>query len=254
MQIRRVFFLALIVLAALFPFSGQARPFLYVAFSLEPSMMRALATANLTPQLVAASSGVLARQISRGAPVDCMVTAHVVWKDWLEEQGYAPIFSTVILENRLVLTEAGSEDDTEAGSEGGAGGGAGNIPALLRKARYIAIGEPEHVPAGLYAQQALLRMGLWEELQKQIIPVPHVRAGAVLALRKEVDIAILYESDAVSTEGLRIAARVPYELHDPVQYVALSYSPAGTELIRVLQSEPAQKVFHQFGFRSPAEN
>ena len=74
----------------------------------------------------------------------------------LTDEGYMDENLTVdLLENKLVLIK-NSESDTKADS----------IENILN-AETIAIGDPESVPAGQYAKEALENLGIYEDVLKK---------------------------------------------------------------------------------------
>ena len=49
----------------------------------------------------------------------------------------------------------------------------------------LAMGDPDHVPAGMYAMAALSILGLWEAVADHIASMHHVRAALVMVERGE---------------------------------------------------------------------
>ncbi len=98
-----------------------------------------------------ASTGRLKQQIERGAPADLFLSAgaeemeELVRKNLIDSR-----FQTDLLQNDLVLI----------GPKGSDLQGLGDLAS--HRVKRIAIGHPETVPAGTYAEEALKRVGLWE--------------------------------------------------------------------------------------------
>ena len=59
----------------------------------------------------------------------------------------------------------------------------------------LAIADPSHVPAGIYARNALRAMGWWSTLEPAIHPGADVRTALRYVLQGEVDAAIVYRSE-----------------------------------------------------------
>ena len=92
-----------------------------------------------------------------------------------------------------------------------------DLPALLNGGR-LAIGNPDHVPAGIYARQALEALGLWPDVQSQLAPAADVRAALALVARGEAPLGIVYATDAALVEGVHVAGTIPAALHEPIVY------------------------------------
>ena len=69
--------------------------------------------------------------------------------------------------------------------------------------RRIAIGDPEAVPAGVYARRWLERIGLWSALQPRLIPTASVRAALATVERGAADAAIVYRTDLAAAPRAR---------------------------------------------------
>lgn len=103
-----------------------------------------------------ASSSDLARQIEHGAPADIFISADQQWADYLDQHGLIEKGSRLtLLSNDLVLVApAGSDVKLAIGRDF-------PLAAALGDGR-LAVGDPDHVPAGIYAHQALDSLGVWD--------------------------------------------------------------------------------------------
>src|SRR5699024_7697821 len=97
------------------------------------------------------SSGKLQTQIEQGMEADLFFSAATAQMDDLADQDLVDADSEVdLLENKLVLiTTKNNPDNLEKFED-------------IEKAETIAIGDPESVPAGQYAQEALTSLDLWD--------------------------------------------------------------------------------------------
>jgi molybdate transport system substrate-binding protein len=115
----------------------------------------------------------------------------------------------------------------------------------------LAMGDPDHVPAGTYGRAALERLGVWQEVEPHVIRADNVRAALVLVARGEAPLGVVYRSDAVG-DTVTVVDDFPQECHPPIIYpiaiVADSEHPETAALFELLQSEPAAAIFEQFGF------
>ncbi len=97
-----------------------------------------------------ASSSALARQISQGAPADIYISANVKWMDYLQTQQVIENDSRKpLLKNSLVVVAPKSYPDPQVQVSA-----AWDLEKALDGTR-MAVGDPNHVPAGRYAKQAL---------------------------------------------------------------------------------------------------
>ena len=101
------------------------------------------------------SSGKLQKQIEEGLEADLFLSAATKQMDALNEKGLLDSASvTMLLENQIVLiVPEGSEDSYGSFTD-------------IEKAAVIAIGDPDSVPAGQYAKEALTQTGLWDSRRK----------------------------------------------------------------------------------------
>tara|TARA_Y100001960_G_scaffold302389_1_gene353390 strand:+ start:1095 stop:1466 length:372 start_codon:yes stop_codon:yes gene_type:complete len=89
------------------------------------------------------------------------------------------------------------------------------------KGDWVALADPDHVPAGKYASIALRKLGYWHELKSQIARASNVRAALALVSRGEARAGIVYLSDAMNHERVRIDAIFPSFSHPKIQYAAI---------------------------------
>lgn len=195
-----------------------------------------------------ASSSTLARQIANGAQADIYASANIKWMDYLQERGQILTATRVkLLANRLVLiAPVGSEIDSVEVRDG--------FPiADMLGDSYLAMGNPAHVPAGIYGKQALKSLGVWPAVEGKIARAANVRAALALVATGEAPLGIVYRTDALAEDDVKIVATFPQASHAPVVYpVAMTPASKGEEGARAffdyLQSEEADRIFKQYGF------
>lgn len=200
---------------------------------------------------VYASSSTLARQIANGAPADLYISANLSWMDWLEAQGVPVQARADLLQNRLALVApADSEIDAfQPGEDGG-------LASLLESNERLSVGDPDHVPAGLYARQAMEALDEWRALEDRLARGGDVRAALALVERGETPAGIVYQTDAEASDGVRILGLFPVETHDPIVYpvalIGAKDNPAAAAFRAWLESDDARDIFATHGF-SPAD-
>jgi len=203
--------------------------------------------AGATPaRLAFAASSTLARQIERGAPADVYVSADRDWMDYLAAQRHIVEGSRVIVaRNRLVLIARGA---SSAPTEIGRG-----FPLAERLgAGRLALGDPDHVPAGRYAKAALVSLGLWGSVAARLAPVENVRVALALVARGEAPLGIVYASDVVAEPGVQVVGRFASDSHPPIVYPAAivvgGARAAAQRYLAFLHSAPAHAEFRRQGF------
>ncbi len=116
----------------------------------------------------------------------------------------------------------------------------------------LAVGDPAHVPAGIYARQALEALGLWDQVADRLAQANNVRATLALVDRGEVSAGIVYETDAAISTRVRIVDAFPAEVTPPITYplaiVAGRDSPAVRAAYDFLSGETAAAIFARHGF------
>jgi molybdate transport system substrate-binding protein len=197
---------------------------------------------GVTIQPVFASSGALARQIEHGAPVDLYLSANRTWMTYLVDAGLVAADSArVFASTTLVFIGRPREQPITMA----------DLPDL----QLIAIGNPQSVPAGQYARQALEASDIYERLagRNQLIMAQDVRQALMYAERGEVDGAFVYRTDALPADQTHILFAVPDGLHDRIDYpIALTVSgrdnDAAVVFFEYLTSPEARALIGSFGF------
>lgn len=195
-----------------------------------------------------ASSSTLARQIESGAPAQIYASAAEGWMDYVEERGLIDPGSRISpIGNRLVLIVP---DDSPLQSLDISPDL--DLLALLGEDGRIAVGEPAHVPAGIYARQALESLGFWAAAEPRLARAENVRSALVLVELGETPLGIVYDTDAAISDKVRIVGVFPRDSHAPVTYpfaiVSGQASPAVTELFAWITGEAGLAIFARYGF------
>jgi molybdate transport system substrate-binding protein len=123
--------------------------------------------------------------------------------------------------------------------------------ADLAAVRRLALGDPEAVPAGVYARQWLESRGLWASLVGRVVPTLNVRAALAAVESGNADAGVVYRTDAALSRRVRVAFEVPREEGPGIVYVVAPLEgsrPAARDLVRYLRSAEATRVFERHGF------
>lgn len=195
-----------------------------------------------------ASSGTLARQIRQGAPADIYVSASQSWIDLLSDEGYLDTDRIQPLaRNRLVFVGPAKSFDTALLD-------LSDPAAVARRLAdgRLAIGDPTHVPAGVYAKETLESLRLWPVVNDRLALQTNVRAVLALVERGETQLGIVYATDAALSKGIRLAAIVPSSSHSPIVYTAAvltaATNPRTEDFFESLKSMESLDIFERYGF------
>jgi molybdate transport system substrate-binding protein len=189
------------------------------------------------------ASGTLQRQVEEGAPVDIFVSASPNQMDALESKGLVlPGTRKDLARNAIVLIVPKGR------------AGISSFQDLARpEAKVIAIGEPQVVPAGKYAQEVLTHLGLYDQLKPKFVLAKDVRQVLTYVATGNADAGIVYATDAKTSDQVTVITTAPEDSHSPVIYpVAVlkgsRNAPAAKSFVDFLLGPKARAVFQKYGF------
>jgi len=189
------------------------------------------------------SSGNLQTQIEQGMDADIFFSAATQQMDELIEEELIDKDSEIdLLENKLVLiTPADNSKELEDFAD-------------LKNADTIAIGDPESVPAGQYAQESLTNLDLWDSLEDRFSMGTNVTQVLNWVAENSADAGLVYETDAKTTDDVTVIDKAPEDsIKDPILYPVAQLedsqnAEAAKEFLTFLQTDKAIKVFEDYGF------
>lgn len=185
------------------------------------------------------ASSDLARQIRAGAPADVFFSADRAQMDGLVRAGLvAPARVRELLSNTLVVVvPVGSDTRIEK-------------PADLLRLHRLALGDPEAVPAGVYARKWLESLGLWAAIRPHVVPTLNVRAALAAVASVNAEAAVVYRTDAAISERVRVAYQVSRDEGPRIVYpvAAVSGRPTARQFVEFLAGPAARAVFERYGF------
>lgn len=246
--------LSLIALAILLPLAARAETLTVFAAASLTDALRDIgslwqADGHAAFRTSFASSSTLARQIEQGAPANVFASADAKWMDYLADHNLiAGDTRRDLLGNDLVLiVPADHPTHVEISANT-------DLPALLGAGGRIAVGDPAHVPAGIYAEQALHKLGLWDAVAARLARTEDVRAALLLVERGEAPAGIVYATDAAVSRAVTIAGMFPADSHPPIVYpFAVTKSgdtPEARAFLTFLAGPQARDVFAKRGFKT----
>lgn len=252
MLVRRFLVLALawLALGAGAPALAQARPVtVFAAASLTDALQQiGEAYRKKTGQEVRfsfTSSSTLARQIEAGAPAEVFVSADKEWMDYVQGKGLIQADTrSDLLGNRLVLIAPKASSVRLKIVQGFP------LAAALKDGR-LALGDPAHVPAGLYAKAALTKLGVWGQVEARVVPADNVRTALAYVARGEAPLGVVYWTDALAEPKVRIVGFFPQASHPPIVYPAALTTQAGPgakAFLAYLHGDEARLMFTRLGF------
>ena len=241
-------FLILLSLACLFIGCSGDELIIFGAMSLADALtevsQRFGAVQNIKVYCNFAGSSTLQRQIEKGAPADVFISASPKQINVLQQKGLLYEDSRrAILTNRLVLVAPADRSLTMT-----------DVGLLTQDPiRRIAIGEPNSVPAGIYGKEALTHLGVWTAVQSKLVPGADVRSTLAYVESGEIDVGIVYQTDAAISEKVRIIYQFPDSIHSPIVYPAAVLRNTGHEAIaqaflEYLQTAEVAAIFGKYGF------
>lgn len=204
---------------------------------------------NVTVRTSFAASSALARQIEAGAEADLFLSANQQWAGVIAQRGLAARQCDLLSNELAIVVPVDSPLKIER-------------PADLEQSsvRHVALADVASVPAGMYAKQALEKLGLWTALEKKATGAADVRQALQYVESGAAEAGIVYASDAAASQRVRIVARIDSKLTEPIRYPLLLLAdgqakPAAAAFYEFLASPRAATVFKRHGFvvlaRSP---
>ena len=193
-----------------------------------------------------ASSSTLAKQVEEGAPADIFVSASNKWMKYLSEKDLTvKETEKVLVGNDLVLIAPAKSAVNSVDIAKGEW-----INQL--KDAYLSVGDPAHVPAGQYAEEALTKLNLWDQVKDKLARAKDVRAALALVERGESPLGIVYATDAKVSKEVKAIGVFPQDSYKPADYpvaILKDHNNAETQaFLKYLESPEAKKVFVDYGF------
>lgn len=146
------------------------------------------------------ASGALARQLVAAPRADVFFSASDEYMTEVERAGrLVPGTRRALLENQLVAVASKGSELSAASAE--------DLAALAFRRLFVA--DPESVPAGRYARTWLSShktgaVSVWDALAEKRVPVADVRAALARAEASSDAIAIVYRTDALSSDRVKV--------------------------------------------------
>lgn len=190
-----------------------------------------------------AGAGTLQKQIEQGAPADIVIFPGKKQLDALEKEGLIDKATRKkILADKLVLITPKGEERVKGFADLA-------LPGIGR----VSIGDPATVPAGEWAKEALVNLGLWEKVQPKLVLAKDVQQVRAYVETGNVDAGLVWRSTAVSSPKIRIAAEAPAKAHRPIFFTGAvvgnsKKKETALDFLNHLAGSEAARVFARHGF------
>jgi molybdate transport system substrate-binding protein len=199
-----------------------------------------------------AASSALARQIENGSRADMFFSADLEWMDYLQARNLIQTATRHdMLGNKLVLI-APLDSKVSLKIEPHFA-----LAAAVGKSR-LATGDPDSVPVGRYAHEALVNLGVWDEVASRLVRADSVRSALAFVDRGEAALGIVYATDALVDKNVRVVGMFPAGSHMPIIYpVALTSGARGdaAKFLAYIRGPAGDLAFRHYGFTPwPAEH
>jgi molybdate transport system substrate-binding protein len=192
-----------------------------------------------------AASSALARQIENGSRADLFFSADLEWMDYLQARNLIqPATRHDLLGNQLVLiAPVDSKISLKIGPHFA-------LAAAVGKSR-LATGDPDSVPVGRYAHEALANLGVWDEVAPRLVRADSVRSALAFVDRGEAALGIAYATDALIDKNVRVVDMFPADSHMPIIYPAALTPGAKADAAKFLayiRGPAGDLAFRHYGF------
>ncbi len=198
------------------------------------------------------STGLLAKQLSSGAPFDVFAAASRGFVDEVLKNSDACDGASAQAYGRGRVALFVPKDSP-----------AGAVPSVLEELReprfaHVAIANPEHAPYGLAAKQALEHHDVWKSVEPRLVFAENVRQAMQLAESGNVEAAFVALSLVVNAPA-DTWLLVPESAHPAIEQVLVvcRHGPnaaGGEAFARFVNSDEGRAVMKRFGFMLPGEN
>lgn len=252
---RRFFFLLIVIFVTISSTYAKEKVVVFAASSLSyilDDIAKNYQQHNLDVEFTFsfASSSTLAKQITQGAPAALFISAHPLWAEYLAKQkivsenAIKPLLTNSLVfitypDSVLTKMPFDLQQATQL-----------NWSSLLTNEK-IVIGDPEHVPAGIYAKEALTQLKLYDTFAPHFVFANSVKNALRFVEQKEALAGIVYYSDAINNDKITVLSQFPAQTHEPILYhlveINENSSLATKRFAEYLYSDYAKQTFKKYG-------
>ena len=220
-KILKIFFISLFIFVMTFSLSSKSHEkivLLYAPISLSEVIKELINSYkilqnNIKIKSVFMGTSQLVMQVKNGANPDIFISANVEWMDYLERKKIiSKKFRKDFLYNSLVVI-TNKKNSVNKFS---------NIKelenAFLKSKTKISLAMTNSIPAGMYAKDFLENAGIWENIKKKYVESTNVRTALNYVARNELEFGIVYKTEAVGNNKVKIVYSIKGEKHKKIIY------------------------------------
>ena len=193
------------------------------------------------------ASSALAKQVEAGASSDIFFSADLDWMNYLIKKNLINQNRTrPLLFNQLVAISSKNLNIAFKPQS------TFNFAQAFKG--HICTGQMESVPAGRYAKQSLIKLNWLDHLKGRIVGTDDVRSALAFVERGECEVGIVYKTDALISQKVKIIGTFPANSHSPIVY-PLALTKQGEKNKQAVQfaqfvekSAQAKAIFKKYGF------
>lgn len=155
----------------------------------------------------------LVMQLKNGARPDIFISANEEWMDYVERKKIIlRKYRKNYLHNSLVVITNKKNNI----------GTINNISELedvfLKSKTKISLAMTSSIPAGMYAKDFLENTGIWKKIKKKYVESTNVRAALNYVARNDLQFAIVYKTEALGSNKVKIVYLIDHQKHKKITY------------------------------------
>ena len=188
----------------------------------------------------------LAQQIKTGASPDIFISANMEWMQYLNERKLVlDKYIYTLLSNSLVAVTSNENfriKKKEYFSD--------IRSTFLNTKTRISLAMVDAVPAGIYAKEFFKKIKIWDTIKSNVANSPNVRGALSYVSRGDLEYGVVYKSDAVVDDRVKVIYHLNPDLHTKIEYPlsVLNDEENTMHLYFFLRSRKTSQIFKDWGF------
>ncbi|HEX3029366.1 MAG TPA: molybdate ABC transporter substrate-binding protein [Clostridia bacterium] len=201
---------------------------------------------NVTINFNFGSSGSLQKQIEQGAPADVFISAGVKQMNILrsEKLVISETVKNLVLNDAVLIVNKKPSVHVK-----------GFKDLVNDDVKVIALGEPKSVPSGQYAEQIFNYYKILDKVKAKAVYGKDVREVLTWVEQGNADAGVVYKTDAMSSNKVKIVEIAANDTHSPILYPAGVVSAsknisAAKDFMKFITGAKAKAIYKKYGFRT----
>ena len=188
----------------------------------------------------------LAQQIKNGASPDIFISANMEWMQYLNVRKLVlDKYIYTLLSNSLVAVTSNENfriKKKEYFSD--------IRSTFLNTKTRISLAMVDAVPAGIYAKEFFKKIKIWDTIKSNVANSPNVRGALSYVSRGDLEYGVVYKSDAVVDDRVKVIYHLNPDLHTKIEYPlsVLNDEENTMHLYFFLRSRKTSQIFKDWGF------